>query len=822
MVSGGRDSNDGQSSGLRPGERFAGRYQIEALVGRGGMGSVYRAHDLEVGERVALKTLDIADNPDALERFRREVRLARRVTHRNAARTYDLGEHRGLRYLTMEFVEGASLRQWLRQRPSLGARLEIAEQLCQGLAAAHAAEVVHRDLKPSNILVEARGRAVITDFGIARTNTERTIGQTGNLLGTPAYMAPEQVEGRQSTARSDLYAFGLILYEMLTGALPFTADNPFALAMARLTRDVDLEHPAILAPLAPVLAVCLARDPDARASSADEVARALASARQALAELGALASVLERGDEGDSELGEGEPDEGDSEFGDTQATRAALGSTSLSVHQSGPQTELATAFGTPAPATTTAQRAPKALAVLPFRYRGPSEHDYFADAMLEELTDLLSMTRGLEVRGSGTTGRYADPAGARDPQTIGEEIGVDVIVDGTIQVGGPRLRIAARLLDVSSGFQLWSERFDGQLTDVFELQDRMCKRIAEALRVELEVISHQGLRDPEALEHYMRARQAKLRWRMHGPDGAVASYRAVLERVPDFAPAIAGLAFSLIRAGFLPSHEPIDWERETAEAIERALKEAPHLAETQVAAASWSIQNADFRDAALKLREALRIAPTCAIAHEYLGRLQIEGPKPERGRAHLELAYELDPALDWCLGDLARYRALRGDLDGYDALMARLFTTTERQLAPGMLHEMRVGAWYRDRGRIERALDALDPNSDDRMTQMIRGYAPPLLRPYDPQALAAEHELLQQASANSRLRSYLAQLAAEQTAFHRDAEATLGHLRRAADMVLSDIDWLDHCPLLDPLRDDPRFRAIRATVYGRCKLIWAS
>jgi serine/threonine protein kinase/tetratricopeptide (TPR) repeat protein len=824
------------------GKLFAGRYEIQALLGRGGMGSVYLAKDRAVDDLVALKTLDVQDDDAiAVERFRREVRLARRVTHRNAARTFDLGEHGLLRYLTMEYVDGQSLRAWMARRPDAISTVDVVLQIAAGLAAAHAAGVIHRDLKPSNIMLEnaaggGLGRVVITDFGIARMSEDGR-GQTGGLIGTPAYMAPEQVEGKSLDGRADVYALALIAVEMLTGKLPFVGDNPFSVAMARLRVDVpDLASSAgdsIPAPLLPVLERALQRDPERRFSGAVAFAQALAAARELL--LAEPSSGESRRTEAVEPSGSGQP--GGVEVVHPTQTTAPRPETDPNapppiLAAPGPAltrnltetTTDRTGLRVPAATMTPNPRVPtKALAVLPFRYRGPAESEFVADALLDELTDLLSMTRGLKVSSSGATAKLTRD-GDRDPRTLGRTLGVDVVVDGSIQLSGQRLRISARLLDVNSGFQLWNERFEGQLEDVFDLQDKLGKRVAEALRVELEIFEHRGLADVEAIESYLRARQAKVRWQLGGSQGAIAHYRAALERAPGFKPAIAGLAIACMRAWFLPEEEDeaIDWQATAKAAVEHAMAEAPEFAETRIAAASWSVQGGFYRDAGEHLREALRIAPTCALAHEYLGRLQLEAAHPDRGVAHVELAYELDPGLDWCLADLARHKALHGDYDGFDHLIGQLLEKTERHRSSALLMNMRVGAWRRDLNKVRIAYDQLLNEANDESARAILAYGKALLEPFDVQALDRHHAKSLASIQNGRFHTLLLQLFAEQTAFHGDRERTLVKLEAATQLVLVDLDWLDHCPLFEPLRQDPRFVALRTTVRARCEQIWAA
>jgi TolB-like protein/predicted Ser/Thr protein kinase len=402
------------------GQLFARRYMVERVLGRGGMGSVYCVRDHELDELVALKLLETA-SPELVVRFRREVRLARRVTHRNTARTYDLGEHGGLRFLTMEYVEGESLRERCKQAsPSLAELLDIGRQIADGLAAAHAAGVVHRDLKPANVLLERGGRVVITDFGIARAlHVGDASLQTRGALGTPAYMAPEQLSGERVGPAADVYALGLMLHELLTGALPFADPNPMQTALARLSaRPPDLASSHGVDPrLAKLVAQLLARAPEHRPA------------------LLAVSRVL---------------------------------------------TEL---LGTQRAASSIAPRR-LALAVLPFAYRGPEQDAYLAEALADELVDLLAMSDSLYVFGGGVTAKFAEP-GDRDARSIGRELGVDTLVDGTAEVASARLTVVARLLDSETGATRWTARFEGSLDDVLDLQDRLAKRIAEALRREL-------------------------------------------------------------------------------------------------------------------------------------------------------------------------------------------------------------------------------------------------------------------------------------------------------------------------------------------------
>ncbi len=272
---------------LRPGVTFAGRYEVKEIIGAGGMGVVYRAFDRELQEPVAIKTLKpeaMAGGTVALDRFKQEIRLARKIAHRNVVRTYDLGEQNGMYYLTMEYVEGTSLKQLIVSRGKLPVpvALTVGKQLCRALEVAHAEGVIHRDIKPQNIVVEPSGFLKVMDFGIARlANPPQGKGLTeaGVSIGTPDYMSPEQLSGAELDPRSDLYAAGVVLFECLTGKVPFEAETTWALVAKHLEEqppDPRATNPEVPGPLALVILKAMAKQPADRFATAAEMHDALA------------------------------------------------------------------------------------------------------------------------------------------------------------------------------------------------------------------------------------------------------------------------------------------------------------------------------------------------------------------------------------------------------------------------------------------------------------------------------------------------------------------------------------------------------------------
>jgi serine/threonine-protein kinase len=383
---------------------LAGRYEVLAILGAGAMGTVLRVHDRELDESLALKVLhaDVARAPQALDRFRQEVKLARRVTHRNVARTFELGETAGLRFITMELVEGESLARVIERRGALAApeAVTILAGICDGLSAAHAASVVHRDIKPENVLLETTGRVVVTDFGIAKQVEPGDASRTQQIVGTPYYMAPEQVEGLAATPRSDLYALGVLAWEMLVGDPPWTGSGVAQVALRRLLEappDPRERRPDLAAPLAEAVLRCMARQPEDRFASAIE-------ARDAF----------------------------------VRSVRASVA----------PQPAAR-------PAQTGALTRQRSLVVLPLRHSGSSEDAYLAEGVADDLSDALSSVKGVRVLSRSTLGGHAS-----DPREIGTKLGLTHVIEGQFRRQDATCRISLRLVEVESGVVAWAQRFE--------------------------------------------------------------------------------------------------------------------------------------------------------------------------------------------------------------------------------------------------------------------------------------------------------------------------------------------------------------------------
>jgi serine/threonine-protein kinase len=463
---------------LETGTTFAGRYQVIEEVGAGGMGRVYKVLDSEVGEKIALKLInpEIASDEETVRRFRDELRLARGVIHKNVCRMYDLGQSEGLLYITMEYVAGEDLKSFIRRsgRLNIDKAVGIAAEICEGLAEAHRRGTIHRDLKPQNIMIDAEGNARIMDFGIARSVGSKERTGPGTLVGTPAYMSPEQVDGRAADQRSDIYAVGIILFEMLTGRVPFDGGTPFAVALKHKSEsppDPREFNGLVPEALGGLVLRCLQKDRAKRFQRSEDL----------LAALGAFA--------GGSRTA-GTP------AAPTGPSKRALSSRPVLVSGAvlGVIAIAAVAFivfRRPArsPDTSKAGPSPSAawknsIAVLPFKDISPGmDQEGLCDGMTEAITVRLSYADGLKVIGANSVLRYKDSG--KDVRQIGAELGVGNVLGGTLQREAGRIKVTARLTSSETQFILWSKEYESELRGIFELQDEISQAIADSLKVRL-------------------------------------------------------------------------------------------------------------------------------------------------------------------------------------------------------------------------------------------------------------------------------------------------------------------------------------------------
>ena len=747
---------------------FAGRYEILGLVGSGGMGTVYRARDSELDEVVALKLLrrEVMDQSGMLDRFRQEVKLARRVTHRNVARTYDIGESEGDKFLTMEFVDGEALSARLMRDGALplDAVMAVADGICAGLQAAHAAGIVHRDLKPDNVLLARDGRVVLTDFGIARALFDAGRAATmGLALGTPAYMAPEQVEGASDLdERADVYALGAMIYECVTGERAWSGESIWALAAARLVHpppDPRAKRPDLPTAVAELVLRCMARRREDRFASATEVAAALAS-----------------------------------------------------MTMPAPRTRPSVPPLAPAPIDADA----KTVAVLPFQNLGAPADDYVADGLSDDLLDALSMTPGLRVLARGAVAKYRGET--RDARNVGRELRVQVVVDGSVRRAGDMLRVTARVVSVADGFQLWARRFDRPEKEVLTISDEAANAVAEALTARRTAPARAAPSDARAVDLYLRARHAFRRgWRQDTKE-SLALFEQALALAPDDPTILAGYARAQLRRFLFDTEagDALEAEVKGRAAAERALALAPSLGEAHAALANLKWVMGDHVGSARDLREAIRIAPGSQDVNELYGRLLLEAGKPERAVGILAAAAALDPAIDITGGDLVRARVYVGDWTAFDAALERE-PATDAQASLHFFLFARLASWRRDkaaaavlRRQVEKRTFALH----DEVLRILGVIETDMLPEGMQEQLAVWGRIVGRAR---RRPMFFRQLAAEMHAYVREDAATVHAIGEADGLGLIDVTWVDRCPLFAPIREAPLFVAVRDRIAARAK-----
>ena len=736
-----------------PATLIADRYEVLGLLGQGGMGRVYRARDTKLDEVVALKMLrrELAEVPGMLERFRQEVKLARRVTHANVVRTYDLGSHGDDHFLTMEYVDGRSLAQQLDDGPiAVDEAIRIARAVAAGLAAAHASAVTHRDLKPDNILVGRDGRIAINDFGIARLAQEPSV--TGDkFAGTPAYMAPEQVEGRELTPAADVYAFGTILFEMLTGRRAWRGEDAFVVALARLREpppDPRMVRASVPDGLAQLCLACMAREVTAR--PADGAAL-----------LGLLASV---------------------HSADITAARAF-------------------------PRTVPTKQS-RAVAILPLRATG--ELAEIAEGLSEEIVDALTMTRALRVRPLASVRAAATAPGGggidRDSRELGEQLGVDVVVDGSIRKRGTQVRIAARAIGVADGFQLWASHFDCGVDGLLAVGDEVVRAIARALVVDLEV-PERGALDARIAERYLEGK-ARLRagWVEGRVKDVIASLEEVLPEAPNDPRVLATLAMALARAGFYDDPAALRRARQLAD---QALAVAPTFGEAQLAKAFVHFYANETPEGAQLLRRTVESVPGFAQAQGLLGSLLLEAGSLDEALLHLEAARSIDPTQ--YASELARAYVYAGRLDEAIDLLR---SAGERQLYV----QTAIARYAMWRGETYQITATIPDDLPAGMSEYFRIAK----QVHEVRSVTLEQRNAVMSgldSANPRLKATRCQFISEFLVFLREYDLAMQIIEVGVEAGLLDTLWMEQCPLLAPLRGRPEFQASAKIVAARARAI---
>ena len=622
---------------LTPGTRL-GPYEILTSIGAGGMGEVYKAKDTRLDRFVAVKVLpeDFANNPDSLARFEREAKAVAALNHPNILAIFDVGRQGDAAYMVMELLEGETLRQRLGGGGIPWRKaMDLAIQMAHGLAVAHGKGLIHRDLKPENLWITSEGHLKILDFGLAKQVQTLDQGsqsllptkalaqghqtQDGLILGTFGYMSPEQARGEPVGASSDLFAFGVVFYEMLTGRKAFaraTAADTLAAVLKEDPPAMDSTPGGLPPGVDRIVRHCLEKRPEARFQSMRDLAFALES------------------------LSDG-------------ASQAA----------------------------PLSQDATPSIAVLPFRDMSSGrDQDYFCEGLADELIHALTRIPNLRVASRTASFRFKENGG--DVAAIAQQLHVTTILEGSVRKAGERLRVSVQLIKASEGFHLWSDRYDRDLSDIFAIQDEITEQVVKALRLVLTDQDRQALaRTPtqsvEAYECYLRGRQSLYMMAQEAMLDAIRMFQKAVELDPQYALAYAGIADASAYSYMYYGGRAEDLDRADQASL-KALRLGPDYAECHASRGFFASLSKHYDEADQAFRTALALNPKLYDANNLYARSCFAQGRLEDAARLFEAAEQLRPEDQSLSGLLSGVYASLGRTEDAETALRRCLAAAER------------------------------------------------------------------------------------------------------------------------------------------------
>ncbi len=617
--------------------RIISHYRILEKLGEGGMGVVYKAHDNTLDRVVALKFLPHYLTSDAFEkeRFYHEAKAASALNHTNITTTYEIAEYDNQLFIVMEWVEGKTFKELVEHDIlPINKILDIAIQVCDGLAAAHEKSIVHRDIKSENIMLTPKGRVKIMDFGLAKVKGATKLTKKGSTLGTIAYMSPEQVRGEEVDTRSDLFSFGIVLYELLTGRLPFAGEYEAAVSYAILNETpaaVRSIRPEISPRLEKIVERCLQKERGKRYQRSEELIDDLHTMPQ------------ER-----------------SVMGKNPAKSAKVwwlaGAVMLSL--------LLLGVFLYYPRSDSPSRDLKSIAVLPFKNLSDSKEDeYFSDGITDDIIAQLSKITDLKVISRTSTMHYKGMN--KKIYEIGKELNVTTVLEGSVRHAGDQVRIVAQLIDARNEGHIWAETYDKGMTQIFAVQSDVAKQIAAALEAKISpaVKSRIDKKQTENTEAYQLYLKGRFFWNKRVLDDvktAIGCFKQAYDKDPDYALAYAGLASAYVvipSFGVLPAELYMNARNAAMKALEidSTLAEA-HTVLAEIAGSHYY----DWVEAEKHYRRAIELDPSYPTAHQWYSTMLMFLGRFDEAFTEAKRALELDPlslVINLNLGDV--YYAMR-------------------------------------------------------------------------------------------------------------------------------------------------------------------
>jgi eukaryotic-like serine/threonine-protein kinase len=696
---------------LAPDSNFGSRYRIEALLGEGGMGRVYKALDVELNRVVALKLINpaLAANTEALMRFKQELLLASKISHKNVLRIHDMGDVNGVKFISMSFVDGEDLHHLLRRdgRIAVDRAIDIIRQIARALAAAHHEGVMHRDLKPQNIMLDRAGQVYVMDFGLAKSleNTAMGMTRTGDLLGTPRYMAPEQAEGKPVDLRTDIYALGLIAYEMVTGETPFAGDSVFQVMYQRVTqkpKDPRELNPAIPEILARVILRCLEKDSGLRYQTAQEVLIDLDARKSSSGRISQ--TIPAPAPEPPPASSPSLPVAAPGLLKHRRWIAAGVGIVILVVALVAMRHQIFDRFSSgPSESGIPPLSKGKYVAVLPFQVLGdPSALGYVAQGLDEALFTKLFQLEGVHVAADSAVDKVDKSLPIK---TISHELGVNLIIQGTVRGSGGKIAIIVNLEDGAAGNLLWTKEFTGDEQDLLTLEDHIYSELVAAMSLGNggAGASLHPTENVAAYDLYLKGRE--LMHQEHTTanyQAAIANFQQAINQDPNFALAQAGLAEASL-AMYGESKDGF-WAAKALHAAQVAQQLNGALPEVHVALGSAYGATGRSAEAIQELERAAQLSPKSDDVFRRLGKAYLASGRKDNAVAALQKAIQIDPYYWVNYDQLAIAYDTSGDYN--KALQAFQHVI---QLEPGkaMGYE-NVGLIYIQEGKYQESLPSLE------------------------------------------------------------------------------------------------------------------
>jgi len=780
--------------------RTISHYRIVGELGSGGMGVVYKAYDSRLDRGLALKLLpeELAQQPQALERFRREARAASALNHPGICTIYDVGEEDGHAFIAMELIDGETLRNHIHGKPlPLEEIVKFGIEIADALEAAHAQGIIHRDIKPANIFVTKRGQAKVLDFGLAklvpkgvanaavdlRGDAPDSASIVGIISGTPSYMSPEQVRGDPLDPRTDVFSLGLVLYEMSTGRQAFSGATGGTIIEAILTRmpvPVGSINPHIAPRLEEIITKALCKDRNQRYQQAGDLRVALQQLKQEIDEV----------------------------------HRAGVARDSLSALDASRSSSIANRRSQSSARHSVAARSERvsktidSLAVLPFENttRDP-EREYLSDGIAGSLINILATVPKLRVMAQSTVFRYKGRV--VDPQAVGRELNVRAVLTGRMVESGGSLRIGAELVDVATGSRLWGAQYDRRPGDIFVIQDEISNEISEKLRLQLTRAEKKRLikrdtQDPEAYRTYLKGRHHWNRWTEEGFYKAIEYFEQAAAKDPKYALAYTGVAESYVLLGWNSYLRPKDAFPKGKAAAQAALRLDPHRGEahTPLAAVLW-LHDWQWEEAQQEFIRSLELNPTYPTANHWHAEYMMTMGRHAEAMARIKKSQELDPlsliinvAIGW-----AHYMARE-----YDDAIEQLLRTVELDPNYPVTYWI-LGLVYRKTGRFQSAI------AEGEKGVKLSGGSP-LMRAALAQIYAESGRTTEASQVLDDLRE-LAKRKYVAPQFLAGIQVGLGEYERAIELLQQSYEehshWLIYLhidPSMDRLRNNPGFQAL--------------